>query len=291
MKNIIKISIATLSTIIILGTSVIALTGTVNSSSGLVLRQEADKTSNPITTVPSQTQVDIIEKVGEWYKVTYNSQEGYLFAEYVNTNETTATQPETPTETPQTPTNTQPGQPAPAEVNNQANNNLKVYNIPLITSTVINEIPANTAITVQKQITNWSYVSAGDIQGWVRTYAINGDINEVQPETPQPEVEPANENNETAEEPTQEETTPVVTEPENNETEETNTTVTTGTINVGSANVRKEASTSSEVLTTLSNSTIINIEDETGDWYKINYTAPDGTVYNGYISKSLVTTR
>lgn len=287
MKNIIKISIATLATIIILGTSVIALTGTVNTSSGLVLRQEADKTSDPITTVPSQTQVDIIEKVGEWYKVNYNSQEGYLFAEYVNTNETPVTQPETPTETPEIPTNTQPEQPTTAEVSNLTNNNLKVYNIPLITSTVIDEIPANTVITVKKQITNWSYVSDGKIQGWVRTYAINGNINEAESEVEQP----ANENNETSEEPTPEEITPVVTEPENNETEETNTTVKTGTINVGSANVRKEATTSSEVLTTLPNSTVINIVDETEDWYKINYTASDGTVYNGYISKSLVTTR
>ena len=88
MKNLIKISLTTLGTIAILGTSVMALTGTVNSSSGLVLRKAADRNGEPITTVPSQTEVNIIEKSGEWYKVTYNSQEGYLFAEYVNATET-----------------------------------------------------------------------------------------------------------------------------------------------------------------------------------------------------------
>ena len=278
MKNLIKISLTTLGTIAILGTSVMALTGTVNSSSGLVLRKAADRNGEPITTVPSQTEVNIIEKSGEWYKVTYNSQEGYLFAEYVNATET-------PQETTSTPTEASTETPTQAEVNNQVSNRVKVYNIPLITSTVINEIPENTEIIVKKQITNWSYVSAGEIQGWVRTSTINGKTNTVEPETQQQPAEIENENNETPEE-----TTPVAAEPEDTEPEAT-TTATTGTINVDYANLREKASTTSEVLTTLTKSTTVNIENETDGWYKINYTASDGTIYNGYISKSLVTER
>ena len=287
MKNILKISITTLGAITILGTSVMALTGNVNSSSGLVLRKAADRNSEPITTVPAQTEVNIIEKSGDWYKVTYNSQEGYLYAEYVKTTETPQ-ETEQPTEAP-----TQ------AEPNNQVSNKVKVYNIPLITSTVINEIPENTQITIQKQITNWSYVSAGDIQGWVRTYAINENANavsqetkqpEVEPETKQPEVEPETQQPEN-EETKPEETTPVAAEPETNAQEETPTSVKIGAVNVNYANVRKEASTSSDILTTLAKDTSFTIEEETAEWYKIKYTATDGTVYNGYISKSLVTVR
>ena len=296
MKNILKISITTLGAITILGTSVMALTGNVNSSSGLVLRKAADRNSEPITTVPAQTEVNIIEKSGDWYKVTYNSQEGYLYAEYVKTTETPQ-ETEQPTEAP-----TQ------AEPNNQVSNKVKVYNIPLITSTVINEIPENTQITIQKQITNWSYVSAGDIQGWVRTYAINENANavsqetkqpEVEPETKQPEVEPETNQPEVEPETQQpeneetkpEETTPVAAEPETNAQEETPTSVKIGAVNVNYANVRKEASTSSDILTTLAKDTSFTIEEETAEWYKIKYTATDGTVYNGYISKSLVTVR
>ena len=76
-----------LTCIIIVGTTCLAATGLVNAPSGLVLRKEASKNSEPITTVTDSSKVEIIEKVGEWYKVKYGNYEGYLFAEYVNVEE------------------------------------------------------------------------------------------------------------------------------------------------------------------------------------------------------------
>ena len=54
------------------------------------------------------------------------------------------------------------------------NGKLKVYMIPVISSSVTAEIDSSTEFTVVKEITNWTYIMAGDIQGWVRTYGIKG---------------------------------------------------------------------------------------------------------------------
>ena len=70
-------------------------TGNVNATSGLVLRQTASKTGDPITTVGNNETVEILETLDEWYKVKYGNNEGYLYKQYVNVTE------ETPVEEPE----------------------------------------------------------------------------------------------------------------------------------------------------------------------------------------------
>lgn len=298
MKNLKKLCVTAIGTLGILGTTVFAATGIVNAPSGLVLRQEASTSSAPLATVPDKTEVNILEESEEWYKVTYNNQEGYLFKEYVNSNESVETEtPETeepieePTQDPQTTTET----PVEGVQNVQTKSQVKVYAIPLITSTVINEIQANVEVTIEKQITNWSYISAGEIKGWVRTYGIQNPVQEQTQEQPaeQPEIP---ETEEPVEEPTQEpeepETPETPNEPaDNTSSSETPVTDIKGFVAVDYANVRKEASTSSEIVTTLTRDTSFEVLAETEEWYKIRYTSPDEVVYEGYMSKELVTTR
>ena len=298
MKKAIKISLASLGFLSIIGTSALAATGIVNAPNGLVLRETASKTANPIATLDDKAEVEIIEKDGEWYKVEYNSQEGYLYAEYVNVEEEIT---ENPTDEQTTPNEGE---------NVQAVNNLKVYNMPLITSTVIGTLNTETEISVIKEITNWSYISAGDIQGWVRTYGINNPVqpevnvepneetegkNPTQEPVPQPvpgPVEPSEPTvsepeNPTVEEPEEETTTSY--NPSNSAQTETSSTATKGYIAVDSATVRKDAAKDSEVVTYLIKGTSFAIKAETEEWYKIEYTDIDDTVYKGYIYKPLVT--
>ncbi len=298
MKSIKKVSIAALGMLAILGTSVCARTGTVDAQSGLVLREKADKTSNPVTTVPNKAQVEIVEENGEWYKVTYNSQEGYLFGEYVDVTDTQ--------ETSQTSTQPESG-------NTQTiNGNIKVYAIPLITSTVINEIQSDATITIEKRITNWCYVSTGEIVGWVRSYGLENTVQtNVEPESQElPEDEPASkpeeqsttkpEDNTSITTPESQETNTRPQEPETNSSENSNTLQpsnsaqtekpteeTKAFVDVDFANIRKEASTNSEIVTTLTEGTSFIITAETEEWYKIRYTSIDDEVYEGYIFKEL----
>lgn len=274
MKKLIKISLANIIFLAILTTNTFALTGIVNAPSGLVLREEASKTSNPIRTIEDKTEVNIIEKNEEWYKILYNSQEGYLFAEYVEVEEVEEEKPLTE--------NTE---------NTQAKGKLKVYNIPLITSTVINEIDAEEKITVIKEITNWSYVSTGKIQGWIRTYGIKGEVENQNPEEPIEKEPEVNEEKEEPSEPTisEIEDEPTYDEPSNETQTETPSTVKKGFVAVDSATVRAEPTTNSAVVTYLIKDTSFTIKAETEEWYKMEYTGIDGTIYEGYIYKQLVT--
>ena len=288
MKNFFKISVTTLGTLALLGTSVLAATGTVAAESGLVLRKSASKSGEPMMTVPNNTEVDILEESGEWYKIKYNEQEGYIYAQFVKVKEEEVKPSENENQN---------------QNENQNNQALKVYEIPLITSTVINEIPANTQITVQKKIKNWSYVVAGDIQGWVRSYGLKHDTAE---QVQEQNVENTETNVTETTTQVEEQATEVTeqTETESTETQENNQTSTTetsseettqtttsgkGVINVEYANVRKEASTDSDVVTTLTKNTSITIKAEVPDWYQIEYKGADGVVYSGFISKKLIT--
>lgn len=287
MLNWKKICVTTLGTLSVLGTTVFAATGVVNAPSGLVLRETASKGGNPIATVPDKAQVEIIEEDGEWYKVKVNEQTGYLFAEFVNKTETTE-KPTEPTTNPTTEEN---------QEQTKTQNKIKVYNMPLITSTVVNEVEPNVEIKIEKQITNWSYITAGEVKGWVRTYGIQNEIKT--PTVEEPKTEKPQEPNE-VEKPSQ----PTVTEPEkpaepetpaetkpadNSSSTETTVENVKGFVAVDYANMRKQASTDSEIVTTLTKDTSFIITAETEEWYKVKFTSIDDVVYEGYILKNLVT--
>ena len=57
--------------------------GFVNATS-LRLRSQPDTTSSTLTTAPRNECVVVISKTGEWYRVNYNLQEGYMHEDYLN---------------------------------------------------------------------------------------------------------------------------------------------------------------------------------------------------------------
>ena len=63
-------------------TAFAAQTGTV-SVDALRLRAEPSTSSATITYLHSGTQVDVLEELGEWYKISYNGTTGYVYAAYI----------------------------------------------------------------------------------------------------------------------------------------------------------------------------------------------------------------
>ena len=57
--------------------------GTVNADA-LRLRSEPSTTSSTITYLNTGTPVDILEDLGEWYKVSCSAGTGYVYASYVS---------------------------------------------------------------------------------------------------------------------------------------------------------------------------------------------------------------
>lgn len=249
-----KTTISTLVSFIILGSTVFATTGKVfNTSQGLVLRGSASKSGEPLATVADGAEVEVLEKDGNWYKVNANGKEGYLFAEYVKVEE----EIEKPTEN--------------AENNEDANlvkSETKIHILPLITSSIVGTVPAGGKVTTERTVGNWNYISFENVKGWIRNITPK-DIT-----TPEESKEPEKEEKPEEKQETNEETKP---------TENTNLSFTKGYINSSSVNVRKEPSTSSQILTTLILNTGVTLTAQTDEWYKIEYGD-----YKGYIHKSLI---
>ena len=296
MNNIKKISIALFSATLILSGTVFADTGTVTTD-GLRMRKEASTNSEVVTSLNNGAQVEIIEKVGDWYKVKYYDEyEGYLFGEYVKINgqeeEKTATEeqnenkPEEPATEPQTQPEPQADENVEALLTGDSNINekeniypmetttkttAKIYMLPLITSTNINQIEKDAKITVQKELNNWVYVTSEGISGWARKYNLNIVENEVVQDEPE-EGEKSNE----------EANKPVENTPQQGITEQT-ADISKGYINVSAARVRKEPSTDSDILEVLTLNTDVKITAEAGEWYKIQFNE-----VIGYVSKTLI---
>ena len=261
-----------LTCIIVIGTTCLAVTGVVNAQRGLVLREEASTSATPLTTVPDDEEVEIIENLGEWYKVKYGLYEGYLYAEYVDAEE--VTQPETQEQPEETPATQEETVATPESIypqNVTTKTEIKAYIIPSFTSRVVTIIQAEKSITINYALNKWYNISYEGKEYWVRKYSIDG----------KPADENIINNNENkTEEPAE------TTQTETTQTETTFIAIDNkkGYIDVNSAaNVREKADASATVITTLLRNTGVTIIGEEGDFYKIQFDN-----ITGYVAKSLV---
>ena len=60
-------------------------TQTGKTNAKVVLRQKASKTSKALQTLPKNTEVTILDKSGDWYKVRYGKYTGYVMKTYITT--------------------------------------------------------------------------------------------------------------------------------------------------------------------------------------------------------------
>ena len=293
MKKIVTILLTYILIMVLAGT-VNAATGTVNTETAR-MRSEASAEASIVDLISLNEQVEVLEEEGEWYKVQYNGNTGYVSKELINvdgevaqgdanttqTNETPAENTvEEPATTPETTAdeqaNTTPAeetQTAPQEqqttIAEQFVGNLQsvvtVKILPSINSTNIADIPAGAQITVVEILNNWCYIETADQQGWVRLSILQAAVNTAQPATTTEEPAPAEE---TPEEPAQEQTV--------------------GYVNVTSVNVRAEANTTSEVIDSLSINTEVTILGEESDWYNVQVNGKTGYIATQYISNEKV---
>lgn len=128
----------------------------------------------------------------------------------------------------------------------------KLYITPLINSIVINTIETETKIEVNSEVNGWSYVTADNIKGWVRTDKI---------------------------------------EEKNEEEVENSSSQKTGYISANSfVNLREEPDSSSNSIARITRNTQIKVLKIDGDWAKVEYDGVIGYVVSRYISDKKVET-
>lgn len=265
MNKINKITSLAIGGIVLATTTCFAATGIVNAPSGLILREEASKSGEVITTISDESSVEVIEQDGEWYKIQYDDYEGYVYAEYVDVEEEITTDSDeeesSSDETEQTDQEEETGTESQVYPQNKTvNADLDIYIIPSVTAKIIGTVEKDETITVNYELNEWINISVGNITGWARMYFVDMD-------------------SETEEVATNEESTS-----DDDDDTTTQTETTTGYINASvSANVREQATTDSDIVTILIRNTSVTIVGEEGDFYKIEYGD-----YEGYISKDLI---
>lgn len=131
-------------------------------------------------------------------------------------------------------------------------------------------------ITIIEELNDWYRISNLESEGWARKSNIQNAV-----------VEENIENSDQKEE-TNTSNVENVTETDNNEKEETTNTITeiskVGYVKADGLNIRKEPTTSSEAIHSLSFNSKITITGEVDGWYRINYEGKVGFVSQKYVS-------
>ena len=256
--------------ILFLNLDVFAVTGVITEIT-VNMRKEPSTNSKRLMFVTQDYKVEVLEKVGEWYKIKYKGVIGYVYGKYVDVDdtkleikeETTIPNEEANQEeiiNKNDNTNKEEKEPiqdvtidAQAELQIKENGKLRL--LPNITSSVIYTANNSVSIDVLEQFGQWSYVCVNKTYGWVRTSEIV-----------EKNSEQGNKDNDT-------------------DIEYTERTV--AYIKYSSVNLRKKASTSSAVLAKLKlNNEVIILEKVNSKWSKVEY---DGIT--GYVSTDLLSSK
>lgn len=271
-----------------------AATNGVITGETVKLRKAPSLDAGLVTLLSVDNKVEVLGKEGDWYQVKYKEYEGYVYADYIdvegevvdNTATTNQVTNNTVENTVNSVVNAVSNETIPQEnlvANNTVTNtttdttNSETKNsiigtsqklledcelkiLPLINAETVQTLVKDTAVTVDDEVNGWAFISTDTVSGWIRADKL------------------------TAEEAEQTENT----EPEE-ETPATTTETQTGYISASSVNVRASASTSANVVTTLTRNTAVTIEGQENGWTRITTsTGVSGYVSSEYISDEQV---
>jgi len=250
-----KLTITLLGTIglcVISASSVFAATGEVTGNS-VRMREKANTDSAIVTKISKGTKVEVDSQENDWYKVTYNNKEGYIYKDYISVelNEEEETNEEvTSEEATLEETSTKED----IVLSNKLYSNSDVYLTACYSSSTIGKIEKGTEISIDKTIANWSYVSNESIAGWIPNYKL---------------IKVDNETEDLAED----------------ETKEVTTINKRAYVSSTSAYIRKGPGKKYDTLGGVTENEVVTVLSEENDWYKIK--TQDNIT--GYVSKALIT--
>ena len=259
--------------LLLLTNVVLATTGTVNTQ-GLNLRDGASTYgTNIIVKIDKNEVLNIEEDLGEWYKVNYKDYSGYVSKQYVDLNEEDNTKVSDTLEA----------------GHGRILSDTTVYVLPLINSTQISSLKQGADVVIISEVGQWKFIQTQDLSGWVIASkvegSLKGDSNEQKPEENENNTQNNEVNNEVTEE--NQNTNTVDTSNENNGEEENVGSITFPTslyVNVDAVNIREDATTDSNVVTSVGLNTPVRVTGEKGDWYKVEVSDGKGYMMKKYLS-------
>ena len=297
MKKTTILSIIIAISMIVFTTKVQAATGKVTTET-LNLRSKASTDSSVVKLLNMDDELEIISEEGNWYKVKVGENEGYVSKDYVKADKTSAGTITTTTtdnsgsnttgeSTESTNTNAKPTTSNTVTPNStlKLEKDVTIKILPLINANNLGTAKAGDEVTVITTANNWIFIETSEIAGWIVKDSSVGQVTSSEDKNTGSSTD--NNTTDTSNNDDKgEKQTDTKTNTDNNDdttSSDTNYTKTTKYINASSVYVRKEASTSAEIVTTLIRNTDVTVVGESGDWYKVTYKD-----YSGYIYKELL---
>lgn len=286
-KNMVMVIIIgiTISLFLCFNTTVFATTGTVTTSD-LRLRKEENTSSEILTLLDENDEVEILSENGDWYKVKANDKVGFVSKQFIkvkdnntsnenqkeenenqNNNEKTENKDDEQKQEQQKEDNTNKIQQATISSEEQ------VRIVPLINGDIINSTKSGEKYEIISNVGTWSYIKNSEKSGWVLSEKLTI-VNENEPQN-------NNEGNNT------ENTEQTKTEEQKEEkTEKLYSEAKTYYVKGTSVNVRSDKSKTSEVIEVYNTNEKLKVIGEDGDWYIINVNGK-----KAYIMKTLVSSK
>lgn len=232
------------------------------------IRETADENAKILEQLSQGDNIEILEKQGNWYKIKSKGITGYLredLIEVKNEEKTVETSATVETEKQESTDNdkennvqeTTTEETSSEEKTKKVSEDTKLKIVPAINATDILEVKKDEEVTITETLGDWVCIQTSTTKGWIRADKLKSVKEEKQEETKteeQPQVE-----------------------------EKQETLLKKAYVNTQTANMRKEANTASEILTSLTLNTEVEVYAEENGWSKIKANGQEG-----YISTALL---
>lgn len=240
------------------------------------LRENADTNGEILELLSRGEEVEVIEKTGDWYKVKARGITGYLRQDLITINGEVVENNTTTQETEQTAENTETTSAEQTTENTEITEaetsnveetielgkkivveNTKLKIVPVINATDIIEVKKDEEVNVTEVINGWACIEVGTTKGWIRKEKLIKEEERVQE---------------------------VVTPVQEVEQEPTQTVIKTLFVNTTTINLRKEANTTSEIVTQLPVNTAVDVLEEANGWSKVKVSGKEGYILSSLLS-------
>ena len=235
------------------------------------LRETPDENSKILEQLSLNKEVEIVEKEGEWYKVTVDNITGYLRQDLIAVTEQindVSTQEEQNVEN--VATNPQENEQTEEEIElgkNIIKQNVKLRIVPVINGTETIEVKKDEEVDVTEIINGWVCVETQTTKGWIRKENI---------------LTKAEQQRQEQEKLAQEEAAKKAEE----QAKAAANTKKKMYVKAATVNVRKEASTSSEIVTNLQMNAEVTVEAEESGWSKVSVNGLQGYIASNLLSST-----
>ena len=266
IKSILLMSVLAIISLFFINMSLAANTAKVSVETAN-LRETTDEGGKILEQLSQGQEVEVLEKQENWYKVKAKGITGYVRSDLItlqnemqenNTINNTTTAENKIEENVQSEENKVIDTEEDIKTGKyKIGKDTKLKIVPVINATDIIEVKENEEVTVTEVINDWVCVETQNTKGWLRKENLKKE------ETQNQQVSQPEEKEETSEE----------------------TIIKTLYVNTETANLRKEASTTSEVVTTLNLNSAVNVVSEENGWSKVKVGDKEGFISSSLLSE------